>query len=788
MTSAHVRPIDHDSAAFESLESRSLLSAPFEFAAVGIRYDAGSALFFTQGTIAADDTITGTTQLASIAGAGAEQSIDWTRYNRGEGDARATFSFDTRDGFGSYASQSGTRFLRDERRDLGTFIGRDMSGAVRDFAVLLQKDDFIVTNNDVRQALGDGLQLQMMRLTDAGAIETFTLNVMVALDVPFGGAGEFTFSYEFASGTVTAMRRSVSFENGVLTLDGGERIVFNGSRDSVLLTDFDNTDGILGVASGRVRIGSAQQNGFYRAAVVINGPQSAAFFGVDPMTLGPNGTVADIVIELHTISLDTRIGPTNEFRIYRASDFDAGMRSPLTSGYWIERREFVPAGGLISTRLQLYLSEEGEVFNENTFVFVRGGGGRSIHFDELRTSLDAHEELFGVGSTSYVNGNQIAEFQAHVDPDGRPFAHIDVRFNADLTVPSIYVVDLIDEVGGEAVVGDLVSWASEQGGHFWAGLSASGEVQVWQFSAIGFTYRNLTQTAQFARPIVGQLAYTSYNTDSLASDLWKNQTLGGFDADGNFIVYQQLNGFVDNTVMNWLFSDVSDAGVGVPPEFVSDLVGWSSGWGAIHFAGLDADGEIWAMWWSPILTQWQVTNITGTVPGGQAAPLVVNLSVVRTPWDTFHINGTDASGNVTSTWWAPGFSAWRVEYLSVQFGGPALTPGSITSNFSPLLNTFNIVGRGVNDRPIAYWWTPEFRWQIDPLGAGIAQQFIPIQPWVITSSSVYINLGPDEPFAHSQSLLGRNSDGRLVRLLWRSDGVDAWNFQDITNISQPYFL
>src|SRR5206468_7080033 len=100
-------PAARDSVSLEPLEPRALLAAPYDFAAVGIRFDAGPAVFLTEGTIAADSTITGSTNVATLAGGPTSTPIDWIRYNRAP---RGGFTFTTRDGFTPYGAQTGTQF------------------------------------------------------------------------------------------------------------------------------------------------------------------------------------------------------------------------------------------------------------------------------------------------------------------------------------------------------------------------------------------------------------------------------------------------------------------------------------------------------------------------------------------------------------------------------------------------------------------------------------------------------------------------------------------------------
>lgn len=791
MSHRDCRLIGRDSGVFEALEARSLFSAPYEFTGIGVRYDATPSLFFAQGVIDANDDISGTMQFATLAGGGsAPQPLDWTHYTRGTGAEVGGFSFGTRDGFTPYASQTGTRFIGEERRDLGSFVGRGSDGQVRDFATLMQPDGQIADLDAFGIVLVWGIEMQMTRLTESGELEVFSLRVMPTLTGGQGPATDLVFSYELASGTVTAIRHVTGFVDGVATLDGGERLIINASRD-VLLTDFDSTDGIVGIASGFMNAGLSNphtQNGVYRAAIVVTGPESAAFFGVDPGSLGADGTaIANVVIRLQRLSRSSTVNP---FQLYRQDEYDAGVRNPVNSGTWQVNtvppdREF----GQPRYRLQLTGQDGSSAF---AWYSTHGiGVGRSLHFSQVNTPTDGHEELSGAASgSSAIFGRSSTEYLAGTDA-GRPLAYLDVRPNDARLTTSLYSVDLIDEAGGEAVVGDVVTWTSLNSLHFWAGLSAGGEVQVWSFVPdLGFTYLNLTQLLPDAAPIVGSLAFTTYATTERPPSVWEDQVLAGLDADGHFVVYKQLIGdfSFNDPLQTWSFTDTAILGLGdegTLPAFVGDLVGWRSGWDATHFAGVDASGQLWAVWTAPGLTRWQVSDISASA-GMDAANLVGNVSVVRTTWDTFHLNGTDEQGNVISTWWAPGFDRWLVEDLTDLLGGPTLTPGSITSNLSHGLETINIVGAGADGQALAYWWTSSTGWNIATLSADVSPSEIPLQPWRIVGASWFTSVGAN--VAHSQSLLGHDADGHLVRLHWRSHAEDRWELQDVFAVSLPYFL
>lgn len=773
---------------FEPLESRTLFSAPYEFAGAGIRYDDGPSAFWSLGVIAEDDSITGTTRLATLAGAGPEQPIDWVRYNRGTGVTRSEFTFDTRDGFTPYDSQSGTRFIRDERRDIGMFTGRDADGAVRDLGVFMQINQTAFTENEFRTALGDGMQMQVLRLTEDGVVEAVTLSIALRLDVPFGNPIEFTFSYEFESGTVTAVRHSTGYSNGVLTLDGGETIVIDSHRNTVLLADLDNTDGVVGIATGRVRIGGETPNGLFRGQVLVNGPESAAFFGIAPEELAPDGTaVAHIVIELRFVVQDAPFTDFNDFRMYRADEYDAGMRNVVTEGGWRFIEELPDPAALTSFRIQL---------QSNTFdsVYLHAANGRSLFFEEFRpVGTVLTHPLFGVAAGSNLNTSATADYLADVTSEGRPIAYVDVRALDDRANPALLSIDLIEDVGGETVVGDLITWHVAQFGQYWAGLSASGEVQIWVFSSFGWTYANLTREVPGARPIVGELVSTAVEVPELLDNNSPHQYLGGFDESGHFVMYRQFSGgfFFDQA---WQFEDTSHSGyfdgTGTTdqlPEFTSDLVGWTSPWGSQHFAGLTADGDIWAVWFSWTPQRWYISNISASV-GDDAVPLTGNLAVVSTDWGTFHIQGADAEGDLHSVWWAPGFDSWETVNLTEQFGGSALTPGTLTSNFSSGLSNINVVGEGADGRPELYWWSIGGGWQVNAISSGVMPEQVPERPWRMTSATWLSTPPPGFELDYIQSLLGHDDEGHLVRLVWRSDQPDAWVFEDVTAMSQSFFI
>jgi len=760
---------------FEHLEPRSLFSAPYSFSAVGIRYDDGPSVYVAHGVIDGSDDVTGTMRFATLAGQGADQPIDWSHYNRGD---HGSFTFDTRDGFTPYDSQTGTRFLSDERRELGAFDGRDADGDTRDMAVLAQRYIPDGGTEILRYGFGDSFQVQMLRLTESGAVEAFSLDVFIQLPDEAADPLQYTFVYHLSTGDVTSVKHSSTFSDGVLTLDSGETIVYNGYRGNIILADLNAEDGVVGVGSGRVVINASAAPGVFRGSVVVTGPFSAARFGLPPSELGPDGTaVVNFVLALEP-AFTSADPDSRSFSLYRRDDYDAGGRTPLFSGTWVVSR--VEFG--TTTVETLFLSDtDGEVL----VLHPRGG---ALTFDELRLPVDGSEELFGAASVSTSVVGSYVEYLANVDQNGRPQVRIDIRPPGDSNDQTFYSVDLIDEAGGSPVVGELVSWSFSPSGHSFAGLSASGELQLWRFDYfLGWTYSNLTQQLG-ARPIVGDLFSTKYNTGDSIVVGYPNQFLAGFDADGALMVFREVDPSRLYPPLPWSFIDTAAEGFeggAELPAFVGGLSGWGSSWGAGHFAGVDSAGDLWSVWWAPGQQRWNVTNLTDETG---APPLAAAPSVTRTAWDTFHIAGVDAQGNLVITWWAPELPSWRSVDMTSLLNGPTLDAASITAGFSGPLSTLNFVGMDHDGQAVDYWWTPDLGWRVNSLSDGVDPSLVPLTPWRMTSASS-LRFSSDYNYAYSQSLLGRNAHGDLVRLTWISSGPDAWVFQNITEtLSSPFYV
>lgn len=758
--------------ALESLEGRMVFSAPYDFAAVGVRYDGGPRVFVTEGVIDGSDVITGTTRSAGFDGVESSAPSDWTGYVRG---SRGAFTFNTANGFTPYASQEGTQFISEERWKMGSFVGRDGNGAVRDLAYLVQTVDEYIFAGD----------MQMTRLTSTGELETFRVYVIPTNTDPMGSSYDFT--YFLPSGTVTDTKQVISAGPGRWEFDTGEILFVSAdvSGTAGVFIDMNDDDGIVGFATGQ-RTNSIYPAGAYRSAVTVTGEIGAELFGIDTANLLDGFGVANVVVQLNYIS-DGGPEVPSMFSIFREDEWEAGLRNPIVEGVLTARDESIP--GLGDYHPIVFDLDAG-----NGVTLTVRPGAYNIFFASVSDG-SATEQLQGAGS-SVMNGLPagIQEFIPHVDPNGRPIIYLQLGNGTDPTQQ--LAVDLIEESDGELVSGPLTVWMSSGGfDHYVAGRSVDGDVLLWTrwLNGGGWAFFNLTELLDGARPIVSDLYNTGQQTSAesiihevVPSQGW-TQALAGFDANGDMVVYM-LDRFQDPQgplSYNWKFVDVEAGGIdnGVIPDIVGGLSGWSASWGAVHFAGVDSSGDLWSIWWGNGMAQWRVDNLSAE---SGADPLFVGRpSAVQTSWDAFHIFTTDTSGNVVVTWWGVGLGQWRYQNLTEDFSGPTVQPGSVVGSYIPQQRTLNSVGLDDQGDAIVYWWNFSFGWKINTLSNGISPSLVPQGPWTMSWAAYDTEAFPR---GMSQSLFGTNLNGDLVRLTWRSKSADAWLFENITDISQPFFV
>ncbi|MCC6427055.1 MAG: hypothetical protein IT435_09585 [Phycisphaerales bacterium] len=207
----------------------------------------------------------------------------------------------------------------------------------------------------------------------------------------------------------------------------------------------------------------------------------------------------------------------------------------------------------------------------------------------------------------------------------------------------------------------------------------------------------------------------------------------------------------------------------VPPTFASALVAFSTPWNAVNMAGLDEQGQIWAVWWAPSLATWQVSNLSAETG---APPIRGQLNAFVTFWGAMNLAGLDDAGNLLVTWWVPN-RWWETSDLTAQIGGPQLRIGSVT-NYLTWWGGMNVVGLDENGHVAAYWWAPGLdTWQVADLTTAADHDVEPLP-------TLRGLTAPDGEI----SIVGQQSDGHIIRFRI-NPGVagDWWRVEDLSTLT-----
>jgi hypothetical protein len=318
-----------------------------------------------------------------------------------------------------------------------------------------------------------------------------------------------------------------------------------------------------------------------------------------------------------------------------------------------------------------------------------------------------------------------------------------------------------------------------------AGITTSGEAVAWERSSNGsWTFRNLSEDTQ--SPLIAsdnavfQITFTD-NTIGPFAQL-PGLAIAGKTGGGDIVIYQIFNGPDTFGLVQWMFTNITAAGLApfgeTTPDWVGPVTGYGTRWGGLNIAGHDAAGHVWVVWTSADQPHWFQNDLTDN-SGGPATTGPISVTV--TPWNTIHIHTLDSAGNLIVTWWSPTFGAhWEFNNLTAEIGGPALTPAAGVLSFLGIDNSLNVAAADGSGNIRIYWWRPDsFMWQagnttpdLDPAD----------RPTTLSSASVAPESDPSHmvQFGAAQNIFGRTAGDHFVRLHWNNFGPDIWSFEDIT--------
>jgi predicted outer membrane repeat protein len=387
------------------------------------------------------------------------------------------------------------------------------------------------------------------------------------------------------------------------------------------------------------------------------------------------------------------------------------------------------------------------------------GGGSPLPTDQRGASrlldegadIGAYERVLLIVRTD-------SQLTAGSDADGRHHI-VGWGFEGDWVVftgsAENWSAEYLDSGDDADPIGDAVTWIGAPDLGVIAGPTSAGLVLFSETAGGAWTSRNLSAELGVGDDSPVRALTTIRTRDGL-------MMVAGYNAADELVAFHEV--LVDGAAV-WTFINISDdlSAQGMTTPNLEALIGYATPWDAWNLAGIDANGDIQAVWVHPAtFTEWRVDNLSA-ITG--AAPLAGGLSVTQTAWKAINLGGLDSRGRLMVTWWVPG-NPWTTSDLSSVSGAPELTAGQLTGFVTPW-GAINYVGVDTSNRVVAIWWTKTTGWQTDPLlGAGHA----PSGP--LTGHSAADG---------SISVLGSTTSGEVVRLWWMPG--EAWVLSNLSELA-----
>jgi hypothetical protein len=733
------RDVDvQDGAILEALEGR-VLFAQAPFASVGLAYESGSngqiytTLYGTEGTV---DTLSGDAQ-GTTFGAGnfdrfvsgpllfdSIQQLDSGRYLR----------HPDRGTQGAPEESNGARFLTREGFGAGWWFA--------DFGDGEQEVEFIVERpSDAVRADFQGTWRFASISNDAPNDDfsnAFGEIVITSTRVNWYVDGGYHPSSDSSIVSTTA--------GGLLRTNAGHYMYLNADKSVMIFIDMAEGDEetFIGVA---VREDPAPY-----APDLVGEYLLAWAFADGPADFGPNSEVLYAQRYL-------RLEADGDYRIWDLDDYDSGR----TGDSWvINRGEWFMDGGEV-------VLEEFTTGDLARFI-VADNGSNMLGF--LLQEGDFDDPVVGLATRAFEG------FPVEVEPfpvftvqgEGAGGRQLVYQLGEDDVWE---VTDLGLEAGGPATTGSVVTWVDPKDGHAYAaGMSAQGVI-LYSEPDVGDWYaRNLSNEA-FGQSITSGLQVMTA-PDGVVH-------LTGLNASGQLVHYFQLTE-LEPTPEGWFrwgfvnvhTNDLVPQGLATP-AYEGALTSYATSWGGLNVAGLDANGRIWTVWWSPGQTRWTVTDLS---MASGAGPIYGNLAVYLTPWNGINLAGLDESGDLQVTWWVPSLGGvWNRNNLTEETGGPRFLAGSVTSYVSEW-GGLNVAGMDEGTGEIkVYWWVPERTgqgWAVTSISASI-----PLDAPIIEYEDIRGLAGPDS----SLNIFGYGGDGSLLSYYWYPQFGGDWRAENLSELA-----
>ncbi|MBK7403717.1 MAG: hypothetical protein IPJ41_03550 [Phycisphaerales bacterium] len=317
------------------------------------------------------------------------------------------------------------------------------------------------------------------------------------------------------------------------------------------------------------------------------------------------------------------------------------------------------------------------------------------------------------------------------------------------------------------LVGELVTWQSKKE-YYAAAASESGMLLFKRGETGPYAMRNLTDE-------IGDTAELPAAAATLLTLSDGRAVLISLNADGDVIAYVQSGTGSSFSFLNISQNEIRDK-EGEVPALTGKLAAGVTKWESAIIAGLDAEGQVWTVWFSTQSAQdgWQASPL-GKIAG--APTLAGNLSMYFTDWKGINIAGLTSAGASVVLWWVPSFKGnWQTTNLTDKFDGPAFNADSMTTYTTPW-NSLTVVGITAENHLVAYWWVPGFQsWRVSDF-----DEFLPSKLPRITNGPLQATVRDNKDIW----IFGRGTTGDMIRVLWSHDR-DKWSSKSLLDGAQQF--
>jgi hypothetical protein len=267
-----------------------------------------------------------------------------------------------------------------------------------------------------------------------------------------------------------------------------------------------------------------------------------------------------------------------------------------------------------------------------------------------------------------------------------------------------------------------------------------------------------------------------------------NIHIAGLNSAGELVLYYQKRD-ADNADTYWAFKNITTEDL-IPdsqpiPEWVGELVGYATPWNGQNIAGIDANGEITAVWTAPDRNGvWAATNLSQLY----STPRLEGGLSVYVNWG-INITGVLPDGSLGVTWWSAQLENerrddgrtdyWAFTNLTESAPGPTVHPDLITNYTTPNWPGNNIVALTTDNELVVFWWTPTNadnfgrEWLVDNLTSALPSAELP-------ASGIAGVAGRDG----ASHILAVADDGAIIHYAWSE--VTGWVYTNVTDTADAW--